>query len=178
MLRRRCLSTPVAISHKPKSMTAAKPNLPTGRLTPLTPTATPSTTPLPTDSLKVIPRSTAFAASLAVPGLGQHLQGRHGRGFLYEGLVAGAGVAAVLTRIRYQQTRDDYLNLEKQTLDAYNQTQSARTLAIATQIALGVVWGINAIDAGITKTKSQKNRVSLDVRPTTDGGRILVHVPF
>ena len=142
------------------------------------------------------PRGTAFAASLVVPGLGQYLQGRSNRGWLYMGLAAGAGVAAVWANGRYQGTVDDYVGVqdrlrnggltEDEALDlldqqkgAYDDARSARTLTFATQALFAVIWGINVIDVGVAEFGGQRNRrVAVDARPTTDGGRILVHVPF
>ena len=142
------------------------------------------------------PRGVAFTASLLVPGLGQHLQKRPNRGWLHMGLAAGTGIAALWARGRHQSTLDDYTNLQSELLkrrgltdgeatdllnkqdDAYDAARSARRLTIVTQALLGIVWGINAIDAGIAEFGQQNHGVAIDARPTTDGGRLVVHMPF
>lgn len=152
-------------------------------------------TPPTTDPLKGIPRGTAFAASLVVPGLGQHLQGRREQGWLYAGVAAGATVAALWARSRYHSALEDYDDYRDQLpvgsvltdnirdlLDkqdgAYNDAESARTLTIATQAILGVVWGINVLDAGVAEFGRQNRGVALDAHPTAAGGQILVRVLF
>jgi len=147
---------------------------------------------------KGIPRGVAFAASLVVPGLGQHLQKRHVRGGIYEAVTIGAGIAALWATSYYRKTLDDYiyvrvrlvteapeqteLTSEIRTLlaeqeDAYNKAKSARMLAIATQIVFGAVWGINVLDA-VTKPTRQKDGIAIEAQPTSDGGRILVSMKF
>ena len=144
-----------------------------------------------------IPRGSAFAASLFLPGLGQHLQGRSGRGLLYQVATIGAGVATLWARNRHQQTLKDYRDLKAQLQDnapkqieltselatiikdqeeVYKEIESARTLVLATQVALGVVWGINTLDAGITKRLP--SRMAVKSQPGLDAGRILVCLSF
>ncbi len=158
---------------------------------------------------KRISRTTAFAASLAVPGLGQHLEKRHIRGLTYEATVFGAGVVTVWAIIKYNRKLDDYKevrssletagqqyisgNIEPQVPtafrskvrdmvkaqnDAYDEAKSARKLTIATQIVLGVIWGVNALDAGIVKSAQPAEGLALEVYPTSDGGQIMVYMPF
>ena len=144
-----------------------------------------------------IPRGSAFAASLFLPGLGQHLQGRSGRGLLYQVATIGAGVTTLWARNRHQQTLNDYRDLKAQLQDnapkqieltselatiikdqeeVYKEIESARTLVLATQVALGVVWGINTLDAGITKRLP--SRMAVKSQPGLDAGRILVCLSF
>ena len=127
------------------------------------------------------------------------MQGRHTRGWLYAGVTIGVGVAAVGTRISHQQTLDDYDDVQAQLREmapqqaevtselralineqknTYDKAKSARALAIATQITLGVLWGLNALDAGLVEPARHRNRVAFEARPTDDGGRVLVHVRF
>ncbi|MBM3237532.1 caspase family protein [Candidatus Poribacteria bacterium] len=144
-------------------------------------------------------RGMAFSASLALPGLGQHIQGRHIWGWTYTSLTAGMIGAVLWSGNRYSQKLDKYdevLNRLKETApqqenltpelrnllreqeDAFNEAKFARKLAVATQIVLGAVWGINTLDAAVTKPKQQKRQVALEGQPTIDGGRVIVHVQF
>lgn len=156
-----------------------------------------------------IPPTTAFAASLAVPGLGQHLQKRHIRGMAHEAVVISAGAATVWSLINYSGKLDDYEKVrrelqtaEEQYLsgqitvqdpaafkdkirdivrkqdDAYNKAKSARKLTIAMQVALGVIWGINALDAGVTAPAQPTEGLAFEAYPTADGGQIVVYVTF
>jgi uncharacterized caspase-like protein len=146
-----------------------------------------------------IPRVGAFAASLVVPGLGQHFQRRHVRAGLYEAAAVGAGAAAIWAMINYQGALDDYKDVQdrleiatreegkltpriRELFDeqksAHDEAESARTLSIATQIALGVVWGINALDAGIIEPAGQSDGFAFEAHPTSDGAQILVRAPF
>lgn len=150
------------------------------------------------DQPPVASSSTRFAASLVVPGLGHYLQGRYRRAVLYEVATFGLGGAAWWARNRHRQTLDDYRDVQEQLrttaprqtaltseiiallaeqTDAHNKAKSARQFAIATQIALGAVWVINAMDAGLTKPPQQK-KVVLEARPTADGGHVMVRVNF
>jgi hypothetical protein len=155
--------------------------------------------PPTTGSPKGIPRIGAFAASMVVPGLGQHIQKHYIRGGIYELMTISVGVATLWAASYHQKTLDDYLDaksrlrteapkLTELTLgirallsdqkDAYNKAKFARTLAIGTQIALGVAWGINALDAYAVKPAQQRSGITLEARPTSDGGRILVSMKF
>ena len=146
-----------------------------------------------------IPRAGAFAASLVVPGLGQHLQRRHVRGGLYEAAAVVAGAVALWAMTNHQGTLDDYEDVQKRLeiaaredrkltigvqrlLDeqeqAHDDAESARTLTMVTQIALGVVWAINAVDAGIIGPARQSNEVAFEAYPTSDGAKVLVRARF
>ena len=112
------------------------------------------------------------------------------------GLTAGTGVAALWARSRHQSTLDDYTNLRTEILNrsgltdgeatglldeqdnAYNTAKSARTLTVVTQALFGIVWGINAIDAGFAEFGQRNHGVAIDARPTTDGGRLVVRMQF
>ena len=67
--------------------------------------------------------------------------------------------------------------LEKQA-KANDEAKSARTLAIATQIVVSVVWGINVLDATLAKPARHRRVIALEAHPTVDGGRVLVRVQF
>lgn len=153
-----------------------------------------------------IPRGQVFAASLLIPGLGQHFQGRHLRGLSYETLTIASGVTALWARNRHQNAQKEYLkdrdqlaktaqnqteltpevrDLKAKQDRTYEHSKSARRLAIATQIAFGFVWGINALDAGIVNPPPQK-RLTFEVQPVFDsidsidsiGGQLLVSLRF
>ena len=143
------------------------------------------------------PRGTAFAASLVVPGLGQHLQGRSNRGWLYMGLAGVPGILALWANSRYNGTLDDYKELRTQLAgktgddltpdiedliarqnQAHDDAESERTFVIATQVIFGLIWAANVVDAGMTEFRQPARQFSWDAHPTTDGGRILVHVSF
>ena len=62
--------------------------------------------------------------------------------------------------------------------DAYDKAKSARKFTIATQIVLGVIWGINALDAGLVEPAYPSEGFAFEARPTFDGGQIMVYVPF
>jgi len=147
-----------------------------------------------------ITRTGAFAASLIVPGLGHHLQKRHKRGVIYEAAVVGTGIMALVFASSYSGKLDDYnevrnqlqlikqgwslateteLNalIEKQN-EKYDKAKSARTLTIATQIALGIVWAVNAADAGLTMPVQQSEGVVFQALPTSDGAKLVVRASF
>jgi hypothetical protein len=146
-----------------------------------------------------IPPGGAFAASLMVPGLGQHLQGQKRRGLLYEAAVAGAGIAALGTYFWYNESLNDYeeireqlqkeaaeqwqitsriLDLEAEQEDAHNKAETRRLIAILAQVALGTVWAINAVDAGFTVPPQPISGVVFEARPAPGGGQILVRASF
>jgi len=148
---------------------------------------------------KGIPRGVAFATSLVVPGLGQHLQRSHVRGGIYEVMTIGAGVVALWAMNNHQQTLNDYRDVQKQLKeeapkqteltseirsllneqeDAHDKATFAQTLSIATQVGFGIVWGISALDAGITTPSQPKKGIAFEAHPTSDGGRILVSMRF
>ncbi len=142
----------------------------------------------------------AFSASLIVPGLGQHIQKQNTRGYMYEGLVIAAGIAAIIGNVYHNNTLDDYESVRNQIIyesqgktyltpglkslydeqkDLYNKAKSARNVAIATQVILGLVWGINAIDAGVlTEPKSRETSLTMSFQQLSDGGMIIVKNPF
>jgi len=163
------------------------------------------------ESHRGVPRVGAFAASLVVPGLGQHLQRRHVRGSLYEVAVIGVGAAALWAMMKYQGALDDYedaqgrlqvataqiqpqvslVSVQKRAEliarahellveqeDTHDEAESARTLSIATQIALGIVWGINALDAGIIRPPQRSDEVTFGACLTSDGAQVLVRASF
>ena len=141
----------------------------------------------------------AFAASMAVPGLGQHLQGHRQRGFLYEAAVIVAGAVTVWAFIRYNKALDHYEDVRTQLIneaskqyeitpgisaletkheDAYDKAKSRRKPAIVTQVLFGVVWGINALDAGFMMPAQSSSGIVFEARPTSEGGQILVRASF
>lgn len=160
---------------------------------------------VPMDSLAQIvgkPRISnagAAAASLIIPGLGHHLQKRHVRGVVYEVIVAAAGIAAFVTLNSYNSKLDDYDAVKAELMsikdgktqttesglntligrqdDAYDKAESARILAVTTQAVLGVIWGINAIDAGVTMP-TQYGGLALKSLPNAGGVAILASLPF
>lgn len=131
--------------------------------------------------------------------MGQHLQSRPKAGILYEAAVIGAGAAAIWTFINYKSKLDDYedirtqlsnealkqyeitaelSSLEADQQNAYDKAKTSRVLAIAAQITLGVVWGINALDAGLVPPAYQSGGVVFEALPTSEGGQILVRASF
>jgi len=134
----------------------------------------------------IISPKEAFAASLIVPGLGQHLQGRYKQGLTYEALVIGSVIAAVYARSYHEDTRSDYLNLLKDNTAStnvietyYNKAKSARTLAIATQIMVGISWGINLLDIILTDNSiKSKDATRLKIESTFNGIRLHVYSPY
>ena len=146
-----------------------------------------------------IPRVGAFAASMVVPGLGQHLQGRRGSGLLYEAAIVGVGAATIWTFIDYNKSLDDYedikiqiqteapkqtkftaelSDLEAKQEDAHDTAKSKRIVAMAAQLGLGAIWFINAIDAGFAVPAQPVSGVVFEALPTSDGGQIMVRAPF
>lgn len=141
----------------------------------------------------------AFAASMAVPGLGQHLQGHRQRGLIYEAAVIGTGAVTVWAFIKYNKASDHYEDVRTQLIneaskqyeitpgisaletkheDTYDKAKSRRTLATATQIVFGIVWGINALDAGFMMPAQSSSGIVFEARPTSEGGQILVRASF
>lgn len=141
----------------------------------------------------------AFAASLVIPGLGQHLKKKHLRALFYEVAAFGGGVAVLWTKNRHQTTLDEYQNAQDRLMkttqsqpeltpevrdlmarrdDAYNKAKSARRQAIIAQIAVGVMWGINALDAAAIKPPSQEHNIYLEATPTLKGGSFQIRAHF
>ncbi|MGQ9608003.1 MAG: caspase family protein [bacterium] len=149
---------------------------------------------------KGYPKIVAFSASLVVPGLGQHIQKQNTRGYIYEGLVIATGIAAIIGNTYHNNILDDYENVRNQIIsesqgktyltpslkslydkqkDLYNKAKSARNLTIAAQVILGLIWGINAIDAGIlTEPELRKTDLTMSFQQLPDGGTIVVKNPF
>jgi uncharacterized caspase-like protein len=99
----------------------------------------------------------AFAASLAVPGLGQHRQGRHWRGLLYE-----AGTIGIFTTAVWANAKD-----------------KGDGLQTAAWITLGVLWGANALDAGFFAEPARySSETAFEAHPTSDDVKVLVRAPF
>ena len=134
----------------------------------------------------IISPKEAFAASLIVPGLGQHFQGRYKQGLTYEALVIGSVIAAVYARNYHEDTRSDYLNSLKDNTAStnvietyYNKAKSARTLAIATQVMVGISWGINVLDIILTNNSiKSKDATRLKIESTFNGIRLHVYSPY
>jgi hypothetical protein len=137
-----------------------------------------------------VSRGRAFAASLLLPGLGQHRNGRHVRGVAYEAAIALAGAAAVVATLHHRQTLDDYdvlrLQVESQAplyteltpelqelalqqLNAYDDAQSARKLAVAAQIVVAAIWAVNALDSTLTRPQHGNGVLTLGVWPSRKG---------
>jgi hypothetical protein len=142
----------------------------------------------------------AFGTSAVVPGLGQHLQGHKTRGYMYEGLVLGTGVYALIATSQHHNTLDDYnvvrdklsMMAQSQTNmtseikgllqnqeDAYNKANSAKSRAILAQVLFGVSWGINALDAGfLVKPDQNSSGLTLEIKPISDGSMIIARGTF
>ncbi len=142
----------------------------------------------------------AMAVSMVIPGFGQHLQGHRNRGFIYEGLVLGTGLFAIIATSRHHSTLDEYtdfrdkLYLEmqrqmKMTTEIknmfdeqdklYDKAVSAKNLALISQIIFGTVWAFNAIDAGfLIKPVQDKSGFSMKVQPTNDGYVFIAKASF
>ena len=147
-----------------------------------------------------IPPMSAMAVSMVIPGLGQHLQGHKNRGILYESLVLGTGILAIITTSQHQSTLDDYKNVQKELyteIDTqmimttkikdlfdkqdklYDKALSAKNLALVSQIVFGTVWAFNAIDAGfLTKPNQGNSGFSMGIQPTTDGAIFVAKASF
>ena len=149
---------------------------------------------------KGYPKAIAFSASLLVPGLGQHIQKQNTRGFIYEGLVLGAGIVALIGNIYHNNTLDNYESVRNQIIlesqgktyltpnlkdlydeqkKSYDKAKSARNLSIVTQVLFGIMWGINAIDAGVlTEPRSKDSNITMNFQQLYDGGVIIVKNSF
>jgi len=161
-----------------ESMLADGENLLTPNWIPLPkpPLSSPPQVPTPGSKGGIWPLA-AFGASMIVPGLGQHLQRRHGAGVLMEVLVAGSAAAAVAATLDYNEKRDRYIwindNLSRssytvdQAIRAQELATEAQTRARVAQIALGAAWLINVLDAPRGSSRrsvvfeSTPNRVAL-----------------
>ena len=62
--------------------------------------------------------------------------------------------------------------------EAQESVDSARKLTIAAQIALGVIWGINALDAGIIEPPGEGSALTFEAQPIVDGIQFLVRAPL
>jgi len=169
--------------------TSVSPIVPERTIIPSKPTAAPGG----------VPRAGLVAASLVIPGLGQHLNGYSQRGFAYEAVTVATGAVALWALISYNGKLEDYKDakslleaessnqteltaglrdlITKQN-DAHDKAESARSLANATQIAFAVVWGISALDAGFVMPIEKRSGFALEAYPTSDGGRIVVSTSF
>lgn len=138
-----------------------------------------------------LPPMSAMAVSMVIPGLGQHLQGHSNRGFIYEGLVLGTGIFAIIATSRHHSTLNEYTDLRdelylemqeqmkmtskiKNMLNEqdllYDKAVSAKNLALISQLIFGAVWAFNAFDAGFLIKPYQDNLgFSMKFQPTTDG---------
>ena len=130
--------------------------------------------PIFTEDIRL--RTISLGQSLLVPGLGQHLQGRHIRGAIYEAIIAGAGIATLLARSDYRYDRKQYE--EKGTEQRYDKAQSSRNQYIAMQVVFFTLWGINAADAGIIKPRQQSSEVAFQAQPAWGGLQLLVSARF
>ena len=142
----------------------------------------------------------AMAISMVIPGLGQHLQGHKNRGILYESLVLGTGILAIITNSNHHSTLDDYNNVQDElsteiytqmimTTDIkdlfdkqdrlYDKAISAKNLALVSQIVFGTVWVFNGIDAGfLTKPNQGNSGFSMRIQPTIDGAIFVAKASF
>ncbi|MCG3118291.1 MAG: hypothetical protein ALAOOOJD_00459 [bacterium] len=135
-----------------------------------------------TITMQPLSRLKATYRSLLFPGWGQRYKGVSGRGMLFTGLVAGAGIGTLVTRSNYQSDRDDldaaranYLNslhqdfataqaawtkwqaVHRQAQHSYDRYE--RALLITSSI-----WALNVIDAFFLSPgpgQSQKKKVDL-----------------
>jgi len=135
-------------------------------------------------------RAVAASSSLLLPGLGQHLNGRHSRGIAYEVAVGLAGAAVVVATLHHRQTLDDYnalrlqvesqaplhteltpelQDLSAQQLNAYDDTQSARKLAVAARIAAATIWVVNALDSTLTTPQRGHGALTFGARTSRQG---------
>lgn len=121
-------------------------------------------------------RAKSFGYSLLVPGLGQHLQGRHVRGAAYETAIAATGVGMLLAINDYGEKLDRYESKGKK--EYYDSAQSARRRSIAMQAAFWLLWAANVVDAGIIEPRPQSRGVAFEARPTSDGLQFLVRAKF
>ncbi len=121
-------------------------------------------------------RAKSFGYSLLVPGLGQHLQGRHVRGAAYETAIAATGVGMLLAINDYGEKLDRYESKGKK--EYYDSAQSARRRSIAMQAAFWLLWAANAVDAGVIEPRPQSRGVAFEARPTSEGLQILVRATF
>jgi len=157
----------------------------------------------PASSVKVkrrMPGIATFAASMVVPGLGQHIQKHNMRGIIYEGLVAGLGVFALVSNMHHHNTLDEYLNIQKEIINesqgksyltpelrvlydeqkkSYDKAKSARSLTLTSQLLLGLAWGINAFDAGFfTGYTPQSGSLAIESLPAYDQVKLSVAMAF
>jgi hypothetical protein len=144
-------------------------------------------------------RVVAVSSSLLLPGLGQHLNGRHVRAIAYEVAAGLAGAAAVVATVHHRQSLDDYdalrlqvatqaplhteltpylQDLASQQLDAYDDTESARKLAVAAQIAAAIIWAISAVDSTFTTPQRGGGGLTFDTRPSRQGALAFVSLRF
>ncbi|MGB9596292.1 MAG: caspase family protein [Candidatus Poribacteria bacterium] len=147
-----------------------------------------------------LPPMSAMAVSIVIPGLGQHLQGHKNRGFVYEGLVLGTGIFAIIATSRHHSTLNEYTDLRdklylemqeqmkmttkiKNMFDEqdklYDKAVSARNLALVSQLLFGTVWIFNAFDAGfLIKPTYDNSGFSAKIQPTIDGAIFIAKASF
>jgi hypothetical protein len=86
-----------------------------------------------------------------IPGLAHHHSGRHGTGYVYEGLAIGAAVGALIATSRYTGKRDDYVEVRSR--ERFDDAVSARDLAALSQIVVVTVFAASAVDALLRKPR-------------------------
>ena len=155
---------------------------------------------IPIGAGRGLPPMSAMAVSMVIPGLGQHLQGHRNRGFIYEGLILGTGIFAIITTSHHHSTLNEYTdvrdelylemqkemkmtvkikNLFNEQDKLYDKAVSAKNLALISQIAFGTLWAFNAIDAGFLIKPNQDNSgFSVNIQPTTDGAIFVAKASF
>lgn len=135
-----------------------------------------------TITMQPLSRLKATYRSLLFPGWGQRYKGVSGRGLLFTGLVAGAGIGTLVTRSNYQSDHDDldaartnYLNSLNQDFAAaqaawtnwqaaYRHAQHSYDRYKRAVLITSSIWAINVIDAFFmspTPGRSQKKKVDL-----------------
>ena len=139
------------------------------------------------------------AVSMIIPGLGQHIQGRHLAGYTYEGIILASGIASMITYSSFKSALEDYNDaresLEKQAKSsseystllaqlksdqdsAFDKAKSARTVTLICQVLLGTVWMVNIADAAMITPEHYSSGIALEPVPADMGAQIVMKTRF
>jgi TolB-like protein len=145
-------------------------------------------------------RGDAFFRSLLIPGWGQQYNNQTTKGWIFTGLAAGIGGYAIASHLMMQSSQDKYLDpagvepgqtnayYTQKSVEYYDSAQSSLTQRNVALIGLGVLWGINAVDAYLSGKSASEVKVpkyqappavTPSVGQSSDGEAVaFVHIGF
>ncbi|MDD5088072.1 MAG: hypothetical protein PHI18_04675 [bacterium] len=127
------------------------------------------------------PQARSVMANLLLPGSGQWLEGRRGRGAVIAGAQLAAAGALVWRLDALRRSRDAYLHEHDRTrvTDAYDRYYDDTRWAWCAGIAAGIVYLAAQTDLALFRegeTASGQPQARWDMVPDTDGGRVVLRI--